>query len=321
MRDDDGVRVALLGNFSVSYSTESHVAASLESLSHSVLRIQEGEARAIDIPSIVREFRADVFLHIQTRGLAITGGTDEERTRMALDIKSFGIPYVAYHLDLFFGLDREDYVRTDPYFRECDYFFSTDGGHDDKWTELGVNHHWLPPGVFHEEAYDGTPRDEFRADVAFVGSHRGYAHAEHWAVREQMLRNIHRRYHRRFKMFPMGKAVRGRDLTDLYASVKVVIGDSCLAGEVDRYVSDRVPETMGRGGFLVHPHVEGLDDVFPYMVTYPAGDWGRLIELVDYYLSDNETREVTQKLQAGHTRRHHTYAHRMSTMLEVVGLA
>lgn len=321
MKDQSGLRVSFLGNFSVPYSTESHVAASLEALGHTVTRIQEGETPALDIPLRVRQARADFFLHVQTRGLAITAGTDEERTRMARDIKDLGIPYVAYHLDLFFGLDREDYVTSDPYFRECDYFFSTDGGHDDRWAELGINHHWLPPGVFHEEAYDGTPRDVYRADIAFVGSWKAYAHAEHWAVRESMLRALYRRYRRRFKMFPMGKAVRGTDLTDLYASVKVVVGDSCLAGKINGYWSDRVPETMGRGGFLIHPYVPGIVVTHPHLVDFKPGDWSELIERIDYYLANEYEREHLRKLQAEDTRNKHTYFHRMNSVLGVIGLA
>lgn len=238
---------------------------------------------------------------------------------MVNDLKGWGIPTVAYHLDLWHGLEREQQLREEPYFR-CDHFFSTDGG-DHPWPELGINHHWLPPAVYHAEAYDGTPRDEYRADIAFVGSHRSYGHKEHEPVRLEMLRRLHRRYRRRLKLFPMGKAVRGTDLTDLYASVKVVIGDSCLAGKIPGYWSDRVPETMGRGGFLIHPDVERITEQHPYLVTYEPGNWEQLIEWIDYYLAHDGNREAARAAQAEDTRERHTYQQRMQTVLEVTGLA
>lgn len=311
------MRVAYCGNFSVSFSTESHVAASLEHLGHTVLRIQEGTVRATDIARSVKDFSSDMYLHTQTRGLADSGGTPDERRSMLEDIKSIGIPTVGYHLDLFFGLDRAEYVRTDPYF-QVDHFFSTDGGHDAEWKDAGVNHYWLPPGVYHAEAIDGTPRDEYRCDVAFVGSWKSYAHVEHWPIRRMMLKQLQRRYGRGFRTFPQGPAVRGIDLTDLYASVKVVVGDSCLAGNIKGYWSDRVPETMGRGGFLVHPYVEDIDEVHPFINFFHQQDWGFMCDIVDHYLADDGLREERRQQQAQHTRDHHTYAHKMQTVIDTV---
>lgn len=313
-----GLRVALLGNHGVSYSSESHYALTFEALGHTVLRIQEGDVRATDIASIVRDFNADLFFHVQTRGLAITGGTELERQRMYQDIP---VPKVGYHLDLFFGLDRAEYVHTDPYFTGMDYFFSTDNGHDDEWGAAGVNHYYLPPGVYHAECYDALPNPRYSSDIAFVGSWKSYAHEEHWQVRRQMLQTLRRRYGRRFKCWPQGQAVRGTDLTELYASVKVVVGDSCLAGKVRGYWSDRVAETTGRGGFLVHPYVPGILDVHPNLVTYEPGNWTQLVEKVDYFLANDSDRELSRKQNAEYTRTHNTYLNRLSMILEAIGLA
>lgn len=238
---------------------------------------------------------------------------------MLNDIKSLGIPTAGYHLDLFFGLDRASYVLTDPYF-ELDYFFSTDGGHDKEWEEAGVNHHYMPPGVYHEEAYDALPNPKFSSDIAFVGS-VNYAHAEHAPVRAAMLRTVQKKYGRRFQIWPKRQAIRGHELTELYASVKVVIGDSCLAGKVRGYFSDRCMETLGRGGFLIHPYVPGILNSLPDLVTYEAGNWDALIDRIDHYLASDAARESNRKSNAEWVRNHHTYKHRMQEILEVVGLA
>lgn len=304
--------VAYRGNFRPAASTESHVAASLESLGHSVVRIQEDE---VDWADTVKSCKnADVFLWTSTFGMAETWARED--AWKAVHQLNDMLPTVAYHLDLFWDLDREDQIHTVPWFR-LNHVFTTDNYHD-RWLEQGVNHHWLPPGVFHEEAYDGSPQRQYVSDIAFVGSWKQYAHTEHWTVRKAMLAHLKHRYRNRVKFWPRGQAVRGTDLTNLYASVKVVVGDSCLAGHVPGYVSDRVPEVMGRGGFLIHPHVGGLEEVFPYMVTYSAGDFDKLCELIDYYLTNEHERISTRAAQADHTRNHHTYRERMQTVLDIV---
>lgn len=318
-----GCTVHYLGNFSVPYATESHVSASLEYIGCTVNRIQEGSVKAVEVVPWIKERMAghrDVFLHTQTFGLAVSGGTRDERLAMLNGIKSLDIPTVGYHLDLWHGLDRADQLATEPFF-SVDHLFSTDGGHDDDWKELGINHHWLPPAVYHAEAYDGTPQRHFTSDVAFVGSWRAYAHEEHWPVRQSMLQTLRARYgSRKFRCWPQGKAIRGRELNDLYASVKVVVGDSCLAGKISGYWSDRIPESTGRGGFLIHPYVPGLLNVHPSLVTYEAGNWNELIEKVDHFLAHDSDRELNRKENAELTRLHHTYAKRMEAVLKIIGV-
>lgn len=76
-----------------------------------------------------------------------------------------------------------------------------------------------------------------------------------------------------------------------------MIGDSCFAGSPKGayYWSDRIPETLGRGGFLIHPYVDGLGRQFNLLehdepVTYDAGhlavwdagDWEALGDLIEW---------------------------------------
>lgn len=313
-----GLTVAYIGNFDgAPWSTENHVAASLESLGHRVARIQEGQTPATEIATIVKAASSDVLLWTQTLGLAITSGTIDERNQMLHDVKLLGVPTVGYHLDLWWGLDRQESVLTEPFFT-VDYLFTADGGHDELWKQAGVNHHWLPPAVYHAEAHDGTFTRAYASDIAFVGSHFHYGHEEHWPVRRAMLDAVTTKYRSRFKCWPRKQAIRGKNLNDLYASVKVCVGDSCLAGKIDRYWSDRISECTGRGGFLIHPNIVGLKEQHPHLVTYPPGDWNAMLELIDYYLTHDEEREMVRKQNAEHTREHHTYRHRIQTVLDTV---
>src|SRR5690606_38101173 len=114
----------------------------------------------------------------------------------------------------------------------------------------GGNHRYLPPAIGDQHAGRGRVRDEYRHDAVFVGA-RAYHREHRW--RSQLLAFLQRTYGRRCAWYgpasPLGRCD-GQDLSDLLASAAVVVGDSCLAGKVRGYWSDRVPMTPGRGGFL-----------------------------------------------------------------------
>lgn len=313
------LRCCYLGNFGPSHSTESHVAASLESLGHTVIRIQEGETPALEVADIVLRESPDFYVHTQTYGYAVSSGSVTERATTLEKIQASGVPTVFYHLDKWMGLNRIDQLTTEPW-TKSDFVFSTDGGHDDDWKALGINHIWLPPGVYHAEAHDGTPRRQFTSDVAFVGSWRHYGHEEHWPIRRAMLQALRKKYGKKFRCWPVQGAIRGQALNDLYASVNVVVGDCCLAG-TPRYWSDRIPETTGRGGFLVHPYIESVLDWHPSLVTFPPRDWSTMIDKVDYYLRHDHDRRLSRHENAEYTRTHNTYRHRMEEVIRTIGLA
>lgn len=244
---------------------------------------------------------------------------------MVDSIRALGVPSAGFHLDRWWGLGRQDQVFREPFFR-YDYLFTADGGHDPMWEELGINHHWLPPGIYHAEAINGIAHGRYLSDIAFVGSWRSYGHPEWESHRMEMLRVLRQKFGSRFRCWPQHGGIRGKELASLYASTKIVIGDSCLAPNVydqpiERYWSDRIPETTGRGGFLIHPEVAGLSEIHPSVVTYPLGNNEALVELISRYLSDADQRVQLRNLQAEETRSTNTYRDRIVQMLRDMGYA
>lgn len=318
------MRIAFLGNFGVSFCTEVHLSKSFESLGHEVTRIQEGETKAVDVPNLVQGH--DLWVWTQTYGLAETGGTREERVEMIERIRKMGVPSLGIHLDRWWGLRRERQVYEEPYFT-LDTLATADGGHQKQWEELGVRHIWFPPGVFHEEAEPGIPRPEYESEIAFVGGWRGYGHTE-WRHRRQLVHHLRIRYGRRIAFWPkVGQpAVRERNLQDLYASAKIAIGDSCLVPTKHRkpmthYCSDRIPETVGRGCLLLHPHVEGVTDGTLYtpdehLVTWPLGNFRAMDQQIERMLTDDEERKRIAKAGHAHVLENHTYKVRLAQLLE-----
>jgi hypothetical protein len=244
-------------------------------------------------------------------------------------LRRSGIPIVSYHLDRWWGLDREEQVRTEPFFR-TDLVCTPDGGAP--WDEIGVEHAWFPPAVLGSECELGTPRDEYRSELAFVGSWQHGYHAE-WRHRPELVRFLRDRYGDRCRFWPRPNehAVRGEDLRDLYASVEVIVGDSCLVpyatgDPVSGYCSDRVPETLGRGGCLIHPYAlnvigrqgePGLWEDGLHLYAWPVGEWDDLAWHIDRLLDEPVIREGLREYGRAHTLQHHTYERRM---VELEGL-
>lgn len=308
------MRVAQVGNFQPEHSTENELRKALEHLAHDVTLYQENEHGAfLRLADRVREY--DWVLWTRTGWDPPV--PDVEQYRMLLAAERAHVPVIGYHLDRWWGLKREHIVREAPFFRAT-LVCTADGGHDEEFASAGVNHLWMPPGVSATECRPGMYRPELASDVAFVGSWQPGYHRE-WFHRPELVAFLRDAYGDRCRFWPApGRpAVRGGLLRDLYASVKVVVGDSCLANQDrGRYWSDRVPETTGRGAFLLHPFVDGLNDAHPSVQTWPVGEWDFLRDLVDHWL-DSPRRVPVAAAQRDETVELHTYNVRMATVAAI----
>lgn len=318
------MRTAYIGNLgegSALHSTENEVAKALTALGVEVLPFHEQRFRwnAAEIPDV------DFAIWTHTHGFA-PPRTHGRQQRFLDTMRSRGIPIVSYHLDRYWDLYRESMVYgpgKEPFF--CtDLMCSADGGNDDRWAKAGVEHVWFPPAVSEFECEPGTPRDEYRSDIAFVGSWQGGYHAES-THRAQLVDWLRDTYGDRCAFWPKPghHAVRGQDLRDLYASVKVLVGDSCFSGDPrgKKYWSDRIPECVGRGGLLVHPEVEGLEEHFKageHLLTWPAGDWSALNNTIDAALGDDDMRRDVSAAGRRHVLETATYTVRMRRLLAIL---
>jgi hypothetical protein len=310
--------IVFLGNFRVDFTSESHHAKSLESLGHSVTRLQETEIKAENI--LVHALKSDIFIWIHTHGWNTPGLLSMEKVLDTL--KENNIPSMTYHLDLWFGLQRQKDLEIMPVYKKIEHFFTVDSKMA-QWfnEETNVKGHYLPAGVFGEECiYKESTK---KKDVIFVGSKK--YHAE-WQYRTQLVDWLDKVYGNRFEHYGNGgvESVRGLRLNKLYWSTKVVVGDTlCLNFNYPDYWSDRIYETLGRGGFLIHPYIPGIEKEFvdkKHVVFYEYGNFEQLKELIDYYLTHEEEREEIRK--AGHelVKDNYTYRHRWQHIIKELGL-
>ena len=233
------------------------------------------------------------------------------------ELRKSGIKTCSFHLDRFWGLNREDGREDrigDHAFFRTEKFFSADGGNDEKWKSRGVNHVWLKAGVVERDCYLGSPSLQFGNQVIFAGAD-GY-HSE-YPFRSTMVNRLRENYGSNFRIY---QGIREAALNSLFATARVVVGDHCFAG-TPRYSSDRLYETTGRGGFLVYPETEGVTEEIPGLVTYKPQDMGDLLSKVDYYLADENQAERAQRRNQAHewVKKNGTYTNRMNFLLREMG--
>jgi hypothetical protein len=302
-------RVVFVGNFDPAFSTESHHAWTWERLGWQVVRLQENRTTTEAILGACQGAQLLQITH--THGWNLGGQISPET--MLQRVRDIGIPSFSYHLDLYFGLNKLDKrdERTGQHWSwQVDHFFSTDGGHEAEYAARGINHHWLPPGVVEYGCFKGQYCEVFASDIGFVGS-IGY-HPE-YPFRTRMVEALKKHYGPRFRTYA---GMREKALNNVYASVKVVVGDHCFAG-IPKYWSDRLPETCGRHGFLLYPRTEGI--TIPTALYYP-GNLDDLIEQIDYWLANEKQREEIRTVAAEHVKQNDTYTQRLREVLRVIGL-
>lgn len=313
-------KIAFLGNFKVDYSSESHHAKTLESLGHQVLRLQESEVNTKYVYDTASA--CDLLVWIHTHGWVTEGKYDMQEVLMRL--KKDRVPTITYHLDLWFGLKRQTDLEKDPVYKYIDYFFTVDKQMAEWFNKnTKVKGYYLPAGMFDQECYYEPKK--LVNEIIFVGSGRYH---EEWEYRQKLIQWLHRTYRSGFKHYGSGgivKSVRGDKLNNLYSATKIVVGDSlCLNYDYPDYWSDRIYETLGRGGFLIHPLVPGLEKEFKdkeHVVFYNYDDFKQLKSLIDYYSTHDDEREKIRK--AGHefVKNNYTYKHRWITILKELDIS
>ncbi len=248
---------------------EEYIARGFEDLGHTVGRVSES-SKYRQIIADIEVFKPDVVIFAKFR---------QPFAQDVIDYcKSKGIKTVCWVFDLYWGYNREHQLKTPAF--NADYIFTTDGGNDDRWKERGIRHNCVRQGIYKPECV--LEKGEKIYDVLFVGSFNPYN-----KERNRILDLVNADFSLKWIGKNNDNEVRGMKLNRLYAEAKVVVGDSVYS---PHYWSNRVVETLGRGGFLIHAEVEGLKEAYPHLVTYKRGDYGDLKSKIEYYLKNDKQR-------------------------------
>ena len=105
---------------------------------------------------------------------------------------------------------------------------------------------------------------------------------------------------------------------DVYTQARVVLNHA-IKGDVNM----RVFEALATRSFLLTPHVPGLMDLFEdgvHLVTYKDGDVDDALDRIARYVDDEAARERIAEAGYREVLAHHTFAHRVARMLDIMGV-
>jgi len=278
-------KIVFLGNFEVPYSSENHHAKSLESLGHTVEKMQEKKATSEQI--LKQALRSNLFIWVHTHRWNTPGSMPMDE--VLIKLKDAGIPTMTYHLDLWFGIERQKDLENDNFYKTIGHFFTVDKLMADWFNENTE---------VHEHKY-----------------------------RPELIDFLRKTYGKRF-LHVGGDGdtgtVRGDALNRMYAKSKVAIGDSLnINFNYPYYTSDRLFESTGRGGFTIYPRIKGLEDYFDdgkEIVFYEHGNFIDLKTKIDEYLFDGVSREKIRFAGHERTKKEHTYVHRWDAIMRELGI-
>lgn len=264
-------KIAYLGKFHKLYDEE-YIARSFEMLGCEVIRIPI-TTTPDDIALNLRKIEPDFILFPKWDCPNKVKYTIEELQRR-------GTKTICWLFDLYFGYTREYQVNLMSFFK-ADYVFTTDNGHNDRFEALGINHKCVRQGIYKPECML-LPFKDIKYEIVFVGSESPI-----YPERNKLVKKLDATW--------FGKRntdeLRGNKLNELYCETRIVIGDSYPS---PHYWSNRIVETLGRGGFLIHKETEGLKEEYPYLITYKNEK--DLKEKIEYYKThEEERREIIIK--------------------------
>lgn len=295
-------RMLLIGSF-YNLWDEEYIARTFEDLGWYVKRL---EASKTSLEDVLQEIKTKKYRFLFCVNRNIKG----DFSKILGKIKT-----VFWLFDLYYGTPREADFHFNPKFR-CDYVFSTDGGHQEEFLQSRINHYVLRQGIYEEDAYIGESKEYLKSDIVFVGTLFPALHL--W--REEMIEKLQDTFGKKFKWWgKMGSnEIRGRDLNNLYFSSKIIVGDSAPS---PNYWSTRVYDVLGRGGFLIHPAIEGLEKEFEYYKHFVPFEYGNFTDLkkkIKYYLKHDREREKIRKVGFEFCKKNHGFKGRCIKLLETI---
>lgn len=269
------MKIFFIGKFAKLYDEE-YIARSLEYIGHEVTRIPL-YCSDLDVSNALKKVNPNIILYCKW----VPGPLSKETINL---LKRTGTKTVCWLFDLYFNYAREHQVRTMEFFKS-DYVFTTDGGHQEDFKKAGVNHFCLRQGIYKDDCY--MIQGKYENDVIFVGSDNPL-----YQERTELMEKLAQKFN--FKWFGRGNTdeVRNDNLNVLFSKSKIIVGDSVFS---PNYWSNRVVETLGRGGFMIHQDVPGIKEEYPYLVTYKKGDFNDLCQKIEFYIKNDDLREEIRK--------------------------
>lgn len=296
------MKIAYIGRFNFIHDEEQNARA-LERLGCTVIRFDEDSFNKNNFCNIntILKIRPDFVFYAKLEV--------PHRNEVVQILKNAKIKTVSWHPDLYHGMPRQSELTTNGIFRS-DFVFSPDGGNEDNFKALGINHHLVRQGINDDDI--GFGNEIYDIGVAYIGS-------IYTQERYDLVRSLSERYQNRFVLLGSQgtNEVRGKYLSDVITSAKVVVGDSYPS---DFYWSNRIYEVLGRGGNLIHPYSKGIENEYRVGVdfhVYERSNNKMIFDLIDRFI-DNQTTKSIRQNAIEYTKQQHTMSIRAKSVLDVI---
>lgn len=258
------------------------------------------------------------------------------------ELKRHNIPTVTWHPDLFYNLPLQRHESIFVPFTQRHAAYTTDivctpeGGIAHKrYRELGINHHILRQGIYEDCCYMAPPDNityyhdnklSKNYDILFVG---GSVHQYH-QYRKPLIRHLKETYNDRFLHVGSPCEVNNRvvsnehqyrmdDLNKLISNCKIIIGESV---EQEYYWSNRLYETIGRGGFCLHAYTKGIEEEFTpeehFDVFERNNNFKDLDNKINKYLTDKALRVAVAQAGFKYLKERYTLYNRCKEFVNIL---
>jgi len=208
-----------------------------------------------------------------------------------------------------------------PLIKMCDYYFVPASGLISEWRKINPNTFWLPQGLQierHDKPKVITEEDKakYSCDVCWIGHCRGRHHrfrGVYLDAVEQM--GV------KFKQWACrgSPLVWGAEHNKAVALARINIALS-MHPQNGKYTSERNYMILGAGGFLMELAREELYEIFPRNILDSFKSPQELVEKISWWLAhEKERREYAEKGYKW-VRENATWAHRIKTALDYMGL-
>lgn len=240
--------IAYVGNFNHPHTTETYVADALERAGTDLIRIEQNNFVILQFAGLFHDIamvngEKPVLLFAKPR----LGGNDwnTEDTLAMLDAtKPFVSKQICWCWDLLNpGYSVGRFAWASAVSDETDLFLTTDGSIVKWLTRAKVLRQGCTP-----DAGCGQYRKDLASDVLWLGGTYGKRADEFQALLQHFKR----------RLFYVPQGWHGKELADLIASAKVVIGPTWP--QYPGYWSNRLYVVSGHGGVLLTPTIKGMAD-------------------------------------------------------------
>jgi|GEM_PF-1187337 len=309
------IKILQVGPGNKEFRTEFYIKKELEQLGHSVLTFNDVKIynllfflSRIFFRFIARIYNPDLILYSKANKISISNFQWTNKKFLT----------VMWYFDIRVPFEDSVLERA----KRVDIFFITNLGQIPFLTQNGVNAQYLPQACLTNHSSEN--KMEYLYEVSFIGNNN-----KHMGMREKLLKEVSEHYNlhlwgKRWEKdtnFNPHQRIFGEELANVCKQSKIILDiksyEFCL--NVEGNFSDRVFITLGFGGFLISQKVPGMEIIFEdrkHLVYFNTKE--ELFELIEYYLTHEEERQLIAYQGKKYVQQNHTYRIRMQQILDEV---